>query len=205
MCFILPIPEDPCGEYLTTLLKLAELVMLVVGGDLETQIQDRVIEIVNRCNLRGEIEYDHDVTCTDPDRYTHERIVGRIPFYVNTLIEPNASISGGGAATVTIQGAQAECSLYAKGVHRVHNISGELKADQQGIYWLEMTLDETWYESTTIYVTCPDPENNSQGQMFSFRYPTQIRFLVEDGWRYTLPDFECDGSYNWILHIIHQP
>ncbi len=201
----LPVPDDPCGGYLTALLKFAELVMLVVGGDLESQVQERVIEIVNRCNLRGEIEYDHDVTCTDIDRYTRTRIVGRIPFYVNTLVQPYNAISGGGTAVVTIEGDQEECYLSATGVHRVDSISGELRADQQGIYWLEMTLEETWYESTTIYVTCPNPENNSQGQMPSFSAPTLVRFLVQDGWKFTLPAIDCDGSYNWILHIIHQP
>jgi hypothetical protein len=201
----LPVPDDPCGDYLTALFRFAELVNMVVGGDLNARIGERVIEIVNRCALRGEIEYDHDVTCTDADRNTHTRIVGRIPFYVNTQVEPIAAISGGGTAVVTITGAQEECYLSATGVHRVNSISGELKADQQGIYWLEMTLDETWYESTTVYVTCPDPDNNSQGPMPSFSAPTLVRFLVQDGWKYTLPAIDCDGSYNWILHIIHQP
>jgi hypothetical protein len=201
----LPIPDDPCGEYLTALLKYAELVMLLVGGDLEKQIQDKVIEVVNMCNLRGEIEYDHHVVCTDVDRSTVTRVTGNIPFYVNTLIEPNAAITGGGTAKVTINGPQEDCYLTASGIHRVDSITGELKADQQGIYWLEMTLHETWYESTTAYVTCPDPENNSHGQMPSFSGPTQVRFLVEDGWKYTMPAIDCDGQYQWILHIIHQP
>jgi hypothetical protein len=201
----LPVPDDPCGEYLTALMKFAELVMLLVGGDLESQIQDRVIEVVNQCNLRGEIEYDHQIRCTDPDRYTDTRITGRIPFYVNPLKEPYNTIKGGGEAKVTISGAQEECWLTATGIHRVDSITGELKADQQGIYWLEMTMNETWYESTTIYVTCPDPENNSSAPMPSFSYPTQLRFLVADGYRITRPDFECAGSYRWTLYIIHQP
>lgn len=201
----LPIPDNPCDEYLTTLLKLAELVMLLVGGDLERQIQDRVIEVVNMCNLRGEIEYDHHIFCTDIDRSTTTKVTGNIPFYVNTLVQPYNAITGGGTAKVTINGPQEECYLTATGIHRVHEISGELKADQQGIYWLEMTLDETWYESTTIYVTCPNPENNSQEQMFSFRIPAQVRFLVEDGYEVTMPDIDCEGGRRWILHIIHQP
>jgi len=201
----LPMPDDPCGEYLTALLKFAELVCLVVGGDLERQIQDRVIEVVNRCNLRGEIDYDHHLLCADVERYTDTKIVGSIPFYVNTLVEPNAAISGGGAASVTITGTQEECSLSGSGVHRVHNISGEMKADQQGVYWLEMTLDETWYESTVLYVTCPDPDNSGQAVMPSFRFPTQIRMLVEDGWRLAMPDSDCDGRYQWTLRIVHQP
>ena len=201
----LPIPEDPCGEYLTTLLKFAELVISLVGGELEEQIQDRVIEVVNMCNLRGEIEYDHHITCTGIDRHTVTKVFGNIPFYVNTLVQPNAKITGGGTATVTINGPQEECYLTATGIHRVDSISGELKADQQGIYWLEMTLNETWYESTTIYVTCPNPDNNSQEQMYSYTIPTQVRFLVEDGWEFTMPDIDCDGGCRWILHIIHQP
>ncbi|UCH15730.1 MAG: carboxypeptidase regulatory-like domain-containing protein [Bacteroidales bacterium] len=201
----LAIPDDPCGEYLTALLKFAELVMLLVGGDLERQIQDRVIEVVNMCNLRGEIEYDHNIFCTDIDRSTTTKVTGNIPFYVNTLVQPYNAITGGGTAKVTINGPQEECYLTATGIHRVHEITGELKADQQGIYWLEMILDETWYESTTIYVTCPNPENNSQEEMFSFRIPTQVRFLVEDGYEVTIPDFDCEGGRRWILRIIHQP
>ena len=132
-------------------------------------------------------------------------VTGNIPFYVNTLVQPYGAITGGGTAKVTINGPQEECYLTATGIHRVHEISGELKADQQGIYWLEMTLDETWYESTTVYVTCPNPENNSQEQMFSFRIPAQVRFLVEDGYKVTMPDFDCEGGRRWILRIIHQP
>ncbi len=201
----MPIPDNPCGEYLTALLKYAELVILLVGGDLERQIQDRVIEVVNMCNLRGEIEYNHHVICTDIDRQTTTRVTGNIPFYVNTLIEPNAAIKGGGTAKVSIEGPQEDCYLTASGIHRVDSITGELKADQQGIYWLEMTLNETWYESTTAYVTCPDPDNNSHGQVPSYSGPTQVRFLVEDGWKFTMPAIDCDGQYQWILHIIHQP
>jgi hypothetical protein len=201
----MPVPDDPCGEYLTTLMKFAELVMKVVGGELESRIQDRVIEIVNRCNLRGEIEYDHHVICTDGDHSTDTRIVGWIPFYVNTLVEPYNTITGGGTAKATIHGPQAECYMSGSGTHRVNNISGELNVDQQGIAWLEMTLDETWWETSTIYVTCPDPDNNGAFQMPSVRFPTQVRFLVADGYKFTLPDFDCAGSYNYILHIIHQP
>jgi hypothetical protein len=201
----LPVPDDPCGDYLTALMKFAQLVNLLVGGELESRIQDRVIEVVNRCDLRGEIEYDHQIRCTDPDRYTDTRITGRIPFYVDTQVPPFGAIHGGGEAKVTISGAQEECWLTAGGIHRVNDITGELKADHQGIYWLEMTLNETWYESTTIHVTCPDPENNSHGQMPSFTYPTQVRFLVEDGYTATMPDLECAGSYRWRLYIIHQP
>lgn len=201
----LPVPDDPCGDYLTALMKFAQLVNLLVGGELESRIQDRVIEVVNRCDLRGEIEYDHQIRCTDPDRYTDTRITGRIPFYVDTQEPPFGAIHGGGEAKVTISGSQEECWLTASGIHRVNDITGELKADHQGIYWLEMTLNETWYESTTIYVTCPDPENNSHGQMYSFTYPTQVRFLVEDGYTATMPDLECAGSYRWRLYIIHQP
>jgi tetratricopeptide (TPR) repeat protein len=201
----LPIPDDPCKEYLTALLKYAGLVNLLVGGELESQVQDRVIEVVNKCNLRGEIEYDHHIICTDPDRYTETKIKGRIPFYVNTVKEPYNTVHGGGEAKLTITGAQEECWLTASGTHRVDSIAGELKADYQGIYWLEMTLYETWWESTTIYVNCPDPENSGSEQMYSFSFPTQVRFLVEDGYKHTMPDFECAGSYQWILHIIHQP
>ena len=201
----MPIPDHPCEEYLTALFKFAELVMKVAGGDLETRIGERVIEIVNRCNLRGEIEYDHHVICTDVDRYTDTRIVGRVPFYVNTVAEPYNAIHGAGTANITITGMQEECSLSGSGFLRVNEITGELNADQQGILWLEMTLDETWYESTILYETCPDPDQNSSGPMPSVRGPTQVRFLLEDRYKVTFPSFDCDGSYNWILHIIHLP
>ncbi|HER40647.1 MAG TPA: hypothetical protein ENO10_05450, partial [Salinimicrobium catena] len=59
------IPDNPCGWYLNVLFKFAEKVNLMIGGELNMQFSDRIGDLMDLCEFRGEIEFRHHITFSE--------------------------------------------------------------------------------------------------------------------------------------------
>lgn len=196
----LPIPEDPCGYYQQALFKYGEMVQLLTSDQqLIRRVGDRIIEIRNRCFIRGELEYDHYMTYNVGSGTIQRTIKGFVPFIVNTYNEPYGEISGSG--TVDWNGIEQSICIGTETVVGSIQLSGEMEADNFGYPWLNFEMYETW--SGSITVVCPNGT-----AVYQFNPPASTstaRFLMEDGYTVVQPSPVGSGQFKWILHMNFQP
>ena len=202
-----PIPEEPCGWYLTALFKFADKVFSMIGGELGDQFSDRIGELMDRCAFRGEIEFRHHITFFPQEGFVYTwDITGFVPFSVST--QDYTTITGEGSVDHAISGhagiAPDRCELTGAGIIPV-TITGELTADEVGFPWLEMTFHETMFGDYGVTYICPD---------VTFEQPQPVgnpgsteRFMMEEGYTVIVPAVApgVSGSWVYIIHIIHLP
>jgi len=193
-----PIPDEPCGYYINTLLKYSELVFTMVNDQtLKERCQNRINEILNRCYVRGEIEFDYNYSYTDANGTVQRTHSGFVPFYVNTVVEPYNQINGSG----TVEWSGVEHSAGCVGTETLTGnvtLAGELEVDNQGVAWLNVQITETY--SGSITVVCPNG-----GAVYPMNPPTtvtEVRFLMEEGATVMHPaPSPMTGYFKWILHL----
>ncbi len=197
-----PIPEHPCGWYLQALFRFAEKVNLMVGGELNQQFSDRIGEIMDLCEFRGEIEFRHQITFSGQGYVYTWDITGFVPFSVST--QDYTTITGSGSVDHAISGHAAECEITGSGIIPVI-ITGELAADQVGFPWLEMTFHETMFGDYGVTYVCPDVTYESP-QPVGNPGSTE-RFMMQEGYKVIVPVVApgASGSFVYIMHIIHLP
>jgi hypothetical protein len=196
----IPIPEDPCGYYQQALFKYAELAQLLTSDtQLIRRVEDRLIEIRNRCFIRGELEYDHNMLFNTGGGTIHRTIKGSVPFIVNTYNEPYGEITGSG--TVDWSGVEESVCTGTETVVGNIALRGEMEVDNIGYPWLNFEMYEYW--SGSITVVCPNGTS-----VIPFNPPASTaaaRFLLEDGYTVVQPSPVGSGQFKWILHISFQP
>ncbi len=199
----LPIPEEPCGYYLQTLLKYSEMVFMMVNNEqLEQRTQDRLNETLNRCYIRGELEFDFHYCVSAEGAEICRDITGFVPFTVNTTVEPHGQISGSGnldwAGTMT--GIPSNCIYNEVGTVNV-TLGGEMTIDEYGVLWMDFEIFE--HATGTVTVGC-DGINNT----YPFNPPDvthNIRILAEEGAELIMPIPGATGHFKWILHLTYLP
>jgi hypothetical protein len=198
------IPDNPCGWYLTALFKFAEMVNLMIGGELNMQFSDRIGELMDLCEFRGEVEFRHQITFSagGPEYVYVWNITGFVPYSVST--KDYKTITGSGNVDHAISGHAGECEITGSGIIPV-TVTGELTADQLGFPWLEMTFHETIFKDYGVTYVCPEYTYESP-QPVGNPEPT-VRFMMEEGYTVIIPVVEpgATGSYVYIMHVIHLP
>jgi hypothetical protein len=198
------IPDNPCGKYLTALFKFAEMVNLMVGGELNMQFSDRIGDMMDLCEFRGEIEFRHHITFSagGPEYIYEWDITGFVPYSVST--KDYTTITGEGNVDHAISGHAGECEITGSGIIPV-TVTGELTADQLGFPWLEMTFHETMFKDYGVTYVCPEYTYESP-QPASNPEPT-IQFILKEGYTVIVPVEEpgASGSYVYIMHVHHLP
>lgn len=190
----LPVPDEPCGWYKNQLIKIAEAVFELIGGDLGNQIADRVQEIWNRCSIRGCIQCDYAISL-DESSTPNWFIKGDIPFH--SLNTDYLSVTGEGILTQKIY-SQTDCLLTGSGSNQVV-MDGKVTADNQGYLWLEVDWTENWDITNSWTLTCPDEEPVTGSEPpWTEKFP--LRFLIDEGYQIMQP-----GQYVWTLHLFSMP
>ncbi len=199
----LPIPEEPCGYYLQTLLKYSAMVFTMVSNEqLEQRIQNRLNETLNRCYVRGELEFDYHYCVSAEGGEICRDITGFVPFTVNSTVEPHGQIQGSGDLdwTGTMTEIPANCIYNELGTVSV-NLGGEMTIDEFGVLWMEFEINE--HASGTVTAGCGD-----QIVTLPFNPPDvnhNIRLLAEDGAELIMPIPGANGNFKWKLHLTHLP
>ena len=208
------VPLDPCSDYQQQLLQYYQQATLL-GFDPEsglmTELYTELERVLNECTNRYALEYNHTLTVNRDGLQQEFQVTGKVllnaPMYgVFDLGEP-LKPQGTGSVDVKITGtmiSDAEtCIVSGSGKHAVE-ISGELVADEGGEPWMALEVTENWYIQGSMTVTCPGgysqevPIPNAGTQT----YP--LRFQYIDGAKSMAPNLGgMQGSYNWILHILH--
>jgi hypothetical protein len=194
------IPDNPCGWYLTALFKFAEMVNLMIGGELNMQFSDRIGELMDLCEFRGEVEFRHQITFSagGPEYVYVWNITGFVPYSVST--KDYKTITGSGNVDHAISGHAGECEITGSGIIPV-TVTGELTADQLGFPWLEMTFHETIFKDYGVTYVCPEYTYESP-QPVGNPEPT-VRFMMEEGYTVIIPVVEpgATGSYVYICKV----
>ena len=190
----LPVPDEPCGWYKNQLIKFAEAVFGLIGGDLGNQYSARVQEIWNRCSIRGCIQCDYAISL-DEGSTSNWFITGDIPFH--SLNTDYLSVTGEGRLTQKIY-SQTDCLLTGSGSNQVV-MDGKVTADNQGYLWLEVDWTENWNITNSWTLTCPDGEPLT-GSEPSWTEKFPLRFLAVEGYQIMQP-----GQYVWTLHLFSMP
>ncbi|GIV45535.1 MAG: hypothetical protein KatS3mg036_0353 [Ignavibacterium sp.] len=199
----LPIPEEPCGYYLQTLMNYSSFVFNMVSDEqTEQRIQDRINEVLNRCYVRGELEFAYDYCVSAEGAEICRTITGFVPFNVNTTIEPLGQINGSGNLdwTGTMTGLPSNCIYNEVGTVNV-TLGGEMVLDDQAVLWMEFEIYE--HASGTVTAGC-DGINHT----LPFNPPDvthNIRILAQDGAELIMPIPGTTGHFKWILHLIFMP
>jgi len=200
----MPIPDDPCGDYLETLLKYTEMVNKLVGGDLDLQMGNRVNETINKCSLRGEIDCNHNLIYTGEGYQEIITANGSIPFSVD-LQSPDTPITGAGSISGSGYGGGEGLTVIREGVITI-TIGGNLVGDpQSGIYRLNMSLTENWWNPGTTTLILAD--GTTTGPITPYQSTVQLNFNMTSGQQIQKPDPLGVGSgfRTYTLRIIHQP
>lgn len=193
-----PVPEEPCGYYIQTLLKYSEMVFTMVNDQTVIErCQDRINEIINRCYIRGEIEFDYNYSYSDASGSIQRTHSGFVPFYVNTINEPHLQVNGSG----TVDWSGVEHSAGCVGTETLTGdvtLSGELEVDNQAVAWLNVQITETYSGSVTV--VCPN--GTAVYPMNPPTMVTEVRFLMEEGATVIHPaPAPMTGYFKWILHL----
>ncbi|MGQ9643289.1 MAG: hypothetical protein ACUVT3_05485 [Ignavibacterium sp.] len=196
-----PIPEDPCGFYLKTLLKYHEMAILIgVEEQIIEQMSDRIGTTLNRCYTRGELEFAYDFCFSAEGGEICRTITGFIPFTVNTTIEPHGQINGSGDLdwNGTATGIPPNCFFYEVGTVNV-TLGGNMVIDEYGVLWMDFDILE--HAAGTVTTGC----EGAPPQVYPFSPPDvtqQIRILAQDGSELIMPvPWATSGHFKWILHI----
>ena len=200
----MPIPDNPCGDYMETLLKYTEMINKLVGGDMNIQMGNRVNEALNQCSLRGEIECSHNLIYSGQGYYEFTTASGSVPFSVD-MANNEKPITGSGSIAGASSGGGSNYTITREGVITI-TISGNLVGDpSSGIYYLNMTLTENWWNPGTTTITTP--EGTTTAPTEPYQSTVQLEYNVASGQQITKSDPLGVGSgfrtYN--LRIIQQP
>ncbi len=196
-----PIPEEPCGYYLKTLLKYHEMACLFgVEEQILEQMNERLNEVLNRCYVRGELDFDYDYCFASEGAELCRTITGSVPFTVNTTIEPHGQINGNGVLdwSGTMNGIPSNCFYTEVGTVNV-TLGGEMVIDEYGILWMEFETLE--HASGTVTAGC----QGAPPQVYPFNPPDvthNIRMLAEEGSQLIMPIPGVNGNFKWTLHLI---
>lgn len=198
-----PIPEDPCGYYLKALLEYSSMVFTMVNNEqLEQRIQNRINEVVNRCYIRGELEFDYQYCLAAEGAEICRTITGFVPFTVNTTVEPHGQINGSGNLDWrgTMNGAPSNCIYNETGIVSI-TLGGEMVIDEYGVLWLDFEISE--HASATVTAGCDGINQN-----YPFNPPDvthNIRILAEEGSELIMPIPGVNGNFRWIVHLNLMP
>lgn len=198
-----PIPEEPCGYYLKTFLKYHEMAILIgVNEHIVEQMSEKLNEVLNRCYVRGELEFAYDYCVSAEGAEICRTVTGFVPFNVNTTIEPHGQINGSGNLdwTGTMTGLPSNCIYNEVGTVNV-TLGGEMVLDDQAVLWMEFEILE--HASGTVTAGC-DGINHT----LPFNPPDvthNIRILAQDGAELIMPIPGTTGHFKWILHLIFMP
>lgn len=150
-----PIPEEPGGKYMNTLTRYGEVVYSVLEqGDLVDEYSDRVAELLNRCDIHGDIVCLYDIHHYGPGYWDVWIVNGIIPIVSDRL--ESSRIAGYGINNVNVTGQAADgTSIIGFGMNTV-NLGGELSTDSQGDFWLEVDWTENWWTTSSWTFFPPD-------------------------------------------------
>lgn len=199
-----PIPEEPCGYYLKTLLKYHEIAILIgVEEQIIEQMSERLNEVLNRCYIRGELDFEYNYCISAEGAEICRTITGTVPFTVNTTIEPNGQINGSGVLdwSGTMNGLPPNCFYDEAGIVNV-TLGGEMVLDDQGTLWMDFEILE--HATGTVTAGC----QGAPPQVYPFNPPDvthNIRMLAEDGTQMIMPIPGANGNFKWTLHLNLMP
>lgn len=198
------IPDEPCGYYLKALLKYHEAFCLMVrhNPQLEDRFNDRINEVLNRCYVRGELEFVHDYCFSAQGAEICRLITGSVPFTVNTTIEPHGKINGTGTLDWHgwMNGIPPNCIYDEVGTVNV-TLGGAMVLDEYGVLWMDFETLE--HASGTVTAMC-----DGIGTVNPFNPPDvthNIRILAQEGSELIMPVPGANGSFKWILHLNFMP
>lgn len=211
-CTVLPL--DPCGDYQQQLIQYFEQANLLAFDPqvpLMTQLYDELQRVLNECTNRYTLEYNHSLFVNQSGLDQKIMVTGKViftaPIYgVFELGEP-LKLQGNGSVDVEITGTMTTdaeaCTLSGSGNNDVV-ISGEFEADEVGEPWLAITVTENWYTQGSMTVTCPNGVSQEIPLPGAGQHSYPLRFQYIDGAKSMAPNLGgMQGSYNWILHILH--
>jgi len=211
-CTVLPL--DPCGDYQQQLMQNFEQANLLAfdpQDPLMTQLYDELQRVLNECTNRYTLEYNHSLFVNQSGLDQKIMVTGKVnftaPIYgVFELGEP-LKLQGNGSVDVKITGTMTTdaeaCTLFGSGKNDVV-ISGEFEADEMGEPWLAITVTENWYTQGSMTVTCPNGVSQEIPLPGTGQQSYPLRFQYIDGAKSMAPNLGgMQGSYNWILHILH--
>lgn len=190
----LPVPDEPCGWYKNQLIKFAEAVFKLIGGDLGNQYSVRVQEIWNRCAIRGCIQCDYAISLVEGSA-SDWFITGEIPFH--SLNTDYLSVTGEGTLAQKIYAQTEDCLVTGSGTNQV-TMDGKVTADNQGYLWLEVNWTENWNITNSWTMSCPDGSVTRSEPPYTLKFP--LRFLAVEGYQIVQP-----GQYVWTLHLFNMP
>ncbi len=194
-----PIPDEPCGYYLKTFLKYHEMAILIgVDEHIIEQMNEKLNEVLNRCYVRGELEFDYQYCASAEGAEICRTITGFVPFTVNTTVEPHGHINGSGVLdwSGTMTGLPPNCIYTEVGTVSVI-LSGEMVIDEYGVLWLDFEISE--HASGTVTAGCDGINQN-----YPFNPPDvthNIRILAQEGSDLIMPILGANGNFRWIVHI----
>lgn len=197
-----PVPDQPCGYYLQTLLKYADGFYRTVGENneqLHTRFQNRLHEVLNKCYIRGELDFDYNYCFEQSGAQLCRHIGGSVPFSVKVTMEPHGQISGHGTLDWNgwMTGQPEDCTYNETGTVNV-TLTGELVFDNVGSPVFEFTIVENAFATLTAVcenLTIVEP-------IYPGEVTHNIRMMAEDGTEYSMPVPGVNGSFRWVLHLI---
>lgn len=199
-----PIPEEPCGYYLKALSEYSSMVFMMVDNEqLEQRVQNRINEVVNRCYIRGEVEFDYQYCVSAEGAEICRTITGFVPFTVNTTVEPHGQINGTGELdwSGTMTGLPPNCIYNETGIVSV-TLGGEMVIDEYNkVLWLDFEISE--HASGTVTAGCDGINQN-----YPFNPPDvthNIRILAQEGSELIMPIPGANGNFRWIVHLNFLP
>lgn len=203
-----PIPEEPCGYYLKTLLKYHEIAICIgVDEQITDQIHGRLHEVLNRCYIRGELDFEYNYCISAEGAEICRTITGSVPFTVNTTVEPHGQINGSGVLdwSGTMNGMPPNCFYSEVGTVCV-TLGGEMveiiEDDSLLIVWMDFEILE--HATGTVTAGC----QGAPPHVYPFNPPDvthNIRMLAEDGTQMIMPIPGANGSFKWTLHLNYMP
>jgi hypothetical protein len=188
----LPVPSNPCDDYANILFKYAEAVMSLLGaGPLETRLQDRINNTVNRCSFRGSIDFTFIYALYHPGDLKYSVTIN-VPFHVEVYEPPYTRIVGdGGSANVSAREAVQDCPIHIAETYNIRNLGGKLIVDNQGNLLLDFLYQsnnsgECRYSCNGITIPLGGSEwsNNEvtlpviDGYEYVYRKNTPLRFKL---------------------------
>ncbi len=209
-----PQPEDPCGDY-QRIVMMAYQQAVLQGFDAESQAMQSLYSllenVLNKCTNRYTLQYSHNLSYNQGSIQQEIITTGEVVFYapmygVGELGEP-LTMEGSGTIDVTITGQitsdDETCPLSGSGTTNV-SISGELQADEMGNPWIVLQVDEQWYTSGELTVSCPDDDPQTGPIPGLPNQTVELRFPYEDGAQITKSNVGgLEGEYIWTLRILH--
>lgn len=198
-----PIPEEPCGYYLKTLLEYHKMAILIgVDENIVEQMSERLNQVLNRCYIRGELEFAYEYCVEAEGAEICRTITGFVPFTVNTTVEPYGQINGSGDLdwNGTMTGIPSNCFYNETGTVSV-TLGGEMVVEADTVLWMDFYITE--HATGTVTAGC-DGINHT----LPFNPPDvthNIRILAQDGVELIMPVPGANGHFRWILHLTFMP